>query len=180
MIERHFQQYFEESISDVKPASEIHRDNLTRFKAHWSEIYSSSTCLSCICRRPQHGWHCKHISCEICVQVLGDRCADDPRDFKVYRCFLCDVEMPEEVTIRIHPPTAGAGVLCIDGGGIRGVLPLKLMKRIQDRIGLPIPFQNFFKVAFGVSSGKQSLKHKTDILTTCSFSRRTHRPGNVH
>ncbi|KAE9969413.1 hypothetical protein EG328_006861 [Venturia inaequalis] len=28
-----------------------------------------------------------------------------------------------------------------------------MMKRIQDRIGLPIPFQQFFKVAFGISSG---------------------------
>ncbi|KAI9784309.1 MAG: hypothetical protein M1839_002370 [Geoglossum umbratile] len=53
----------------------------------------------------------------------------------------------------MHPPTAGVGVLCIDGGGARGVVPLKLMKRIQDRIGLPIPFQTLFKVAFGISSG---------------------------
>jgi patatin-like phospholipase/acyl hydrolase len=62
--------------------------------------------------------------------------------------------MPEELTMKVHPPTAGVGVLCIDGGGTRGVVPLKLMKRIQDRIGLSIPFQKFFKVAFGTSSGK--------------------------
>jgi patatin-like phospholipase/acyl hydrolase len=61
--------------------------------------------------------------------------------------------MPEQVAIRTHPPTAGVGVLCIDGGGVRGVLPLKMMKRIQDRIGLSIPFQKYFKVAFGISSG---------------------------
>jgi patatin-like phospholipase/acyl hydrolase len=62
--------------------------------------------------------------------------------------------MPEELKVKVHPPTAGVGVLCIDGGGARGVIPLKLMKRIQDRIGLSIPFQRFFKVAFGISSGK--------------------------
>jgi patatin-like phospholipase/acyl hydrolase len=61
--------------------------------------------------------------------------------------------MPEEVVVKVHPPTAGVGVLCIDGGGTRGVLPLKFMKRIEDRIGLPIPLQKFFKVAFGISSG---------------------------
>ncbi|KAI9855647.1 MAG: hypothetical protein M1813_009693 [Trichoglossum hirsutum] len=61
--------------------------------------------------------------------------------------------MPEEVIVKVHPPTAGVGVLCIDGGGTRGVVPLKLMKRIQDRIGLPIQLQRFFKVAFGISSG---------------------------
>jgi patatin-like phospholipase/acyl hydrolase len=62
--------------------------------------------------------------------------------------------MPKEVVVKIHPPTAGVGgVLCIDGGGTRGVLPLKYMKRIEDRIGLRMPLQKFFKVAFGISSG---------------------------
>ncbi len=60
--------------------------------------------------------------------------------------------MPEEVVIKIHPPTVGVGVLCIDGGGTRGVLPLKNMQRIQERIGLRIPLQKFFKVVFGTSS----------------------------
>jgi patatin-like phospholipase/acyl hydrolase len=55
--------------------------------------------------------------------------------------------------VKTHPPTAGVGVICIDGGGTRGVLPLRTMKRIQDRIGLRIPLQKFFKVAFGISSG---------------------------
>jgi len=55
--------------------------------------------------------------------------------------------------VRDHPPTAGVGLLCLDGGGIRGIMSLELMKRIQDRIDLPIPFPKFFKVTFGVSSG---------------------------
>jgi patatin-like phospholipase/acyl hydrolase len=64
--------------------------------------------------------------------------------------------MPQELVVRVHPPTAGVGVLSIDGGGARGVLPLEFMRRIQDRIGLPMPLQKFFKVAFGVSSGTPS------------------------
>jgi hypothetical protein len=27
--------------------------------------------------------------------------------------------MLEEVVVKVHPPTAGAGILCIDGGGLR-------------------------------------------------------------
>ena len=71
---------------------------------------------------------------------FGDQSPDDPRDFKVRRCFLCKVVLPREMVVKVHPPTAGAGVLCIDGGGIRAVIPLEIMKRIRDRIGLPIPF----------------------------------------
>jgi patatin-like phospholipase/acyl hydrolase len=73
--------------------------------------------------------------------------------------------MSEEVVVKVHPPTTGVGVLCIDGGGVRGVLSLGLMKRIQDRIGLPIPFQKFFKVAFGISSGQSTRCQRKSTLT---------------
>jgi hypothetical protein len=56
--------------------------------------------------------------------------------------------------VKIYPPTAGVGgILYIDRGGTRGVLPLKYIKRIEDRIRLRIPLQKFIKVAFGISSG---------------------------
>ena len=62
--------------------------------------------------------------------------------------------MLEVVIMKIHPPTTEVGVLCLDGGGVHSVIPLAFMKRIQDRIGLPIPFQRFFKAAFRVSLGQ--------------------------
>ena len=85
--------------------------------------------------------------------------------------------MPEQVTIRTHPPTAGVGILCLDGGGARGMLTLGMMKRIQDRIGLPIPFQKFFKVAFGISSGRLSVATISTITDHCN--RRSDRVGHV-
>ena len=139
-------------------SAEIHKSTLQRFASRWRSIHSSSTCYSCLRRRPQYGLECGHITCENCVVIFGDNCKDDPWIFKVHHCFLCEAEMPEEVVVKVHPPTAGVGVLCIDGGGTRGVLPLKFMKRMQDRIGLPIPLQRFFKVAFGISSGTLRLR----------------------
>jgi patatin-like phospholipase/acyl hydrolase len=86
--------------------------------------------------------------------------------------------MTPEITVKIHPPTAGVGVLCIDGGGARGVLPLKVMKRIEDRIGLSIPLQRFFKVAFGVSSGELPWRGLSSSILT--ISRRPDHHGHVH
>jgi hypothetical protein len=97
--------------------------------------------------------------------VFVENSEDDPWTFKIHRCFLCGEEA-KDVSVKIHPPTAGVGVLCIDGGGTRGIIPLTLMKRIQDRIGLPIPLQDFFRVAFGISSGKYSVWNHIYILTT--------------
>jgi hypothetical protein len=86
--------------------------------------------------------------------VFGDEYKADPWIFKIHNYFLCEAEMTKEVVVRVYPPTAGVGVLYIDGGGARGVIPLKFMQRIQDCIGLPIPLQRFFKVTVRTSSGK--------------------------
>ncbi|KAH9204856.1 patatin-like phospholipase-like protein [Leptodontidium sp. 2 PMI_412] len=152
-IESQLRELFKQLTHGGIPSADIHRSTLRRFAGRWRSINSSSTCYVCLRRRPQHGLECGHINCENCVVVFGDDCKDDPLDFKIHNCFLCEAEMSEEVVVKVHPPTAGVGVLCVDGGGTRGVLPLKFMKRIEDRIGLPIPLQKFFKVAFGISSG---------------------------
>lgn len=64
--------------------------------------------------------------------------------------------MAQEVTVKVHPLTSGIGILGIDGGGRRGTVLLKLMKRIEDRIqaltGLQTPLQTFCKHAFRTSS----------------------------
>ena len=152
MVEGHLVRYFEQLVSG-KAAADIHRDNLACFKDQWLHIQSSNTCLCCLRRRPQYGLPCGHCICENCVLIFGEADENDPWTFTVSCCFLCGRATPSEVMIKVHPPTAGAGVLCIDGGGTRGIVPLVLMKQIQERIGLPIPLQRFVKVAFGVSIG---------------------------
>ena len=91
--------------------------------------------------------------CENYILVFGHCSVEDPCLYGIEQCFLYKEEMPEKVEIRVHPPTAGIGVFCIDGGGVWGIGPLRLMKRIHDSIGLPVPFQRLIWVAFGVSLG---------------------------
>jgi hypothetical protein len=56
--------------------------------------------------------------------------------------------------VKIYLLTAGVEVLCINRERARGVLPLKVIKQIKDRIRLSILLQRFFKVVFKVSSGE--------------------------
>ncbi|KIV98622.1 uncharacterized protein PV09_09590, partial [Verruconis gallopava] len=154
LIERHMSEFFDTLIQTaVVTAADVHRGQLERFRINWSKIHSTSTCLSCLRRRPQYALPCKHSVCENCVLVFGDCCIDDPWIYKIQNCWLCGFDTNGQVLIRMQPPTAGAGILCIDGGGARGIIPLQLLQRIKDSIGLPIPLQRFFKVAFGISSG---------------------------
>jgi hypothetical protein len=92
--------------------------------------------------------------------VFGDRSDDDPWILNVRRCLLYGHAPPTHVAIKVHPPTAGVGVVCIDGGGT-------LMKRILDRIGLPIALQRYVKVAFGVSIGKSLAAGSCQLLEGC-------------
>jgi hypothetical protein len=177
MVRKHLQESFEQLIRGLTSSSEIHRRTLSQFKDYWCQIKSSSTCFSCSRRRPQYSLHCGHVVCENCVLIFGEVDENDPWMYNIHQCFLCGEKMPEQVTIRTHPPTAGVGILCLDGGGARGMLTLGMMKRIQDRIGLPIPFQKFFKVAFGISSGRLSIATISTITDHCN--RRSDRVGHV-
>lgn len=101
---------------------------------------------------------CGHFICNVCVANFADARDDDPFEYSISSCFLCDKPMTSKHVVRLHPPTGGAGVLCIDGGGVRGTIPLEFLKKIQQQVDLPIPIQRFFKVAFGVSSGKYIIR----------------------
>ena len=58
----------------------------------------------------------------------------------------------------MKPPTAGVRLLSIDGGGVRGVLPLQALENLEATLnrltGLSGPIQEHFDLALGTSSGK--------------------------
>jgi len=52
------------------------------------------------------------------------------------------------------PPTAGPRVLSLDGGGIRGVIPLVFLEHIQQEMAdLDCPLRDYFDFVCGTSSG---------------------------
>jgi hypothetical protein len=76
-------------------------------------------------------------------------------DFYLYsfdKCPLC--VQPCNVCVRTKPPTAGARVLSIDGGGIRAVIPIQFLRALESALDLDMPIQEHFDFAYGTSSGK--------------------------
>jgi patatin-like phospholipase/acyl hydrolase len=45
------------------------------------------------------------------------------------------------------------GVLSIDGGGVRGIIPVVVLERLQKCMGIGVPIQEFFQLAVGTSVG---------------------------
>jgi len=66
-------------------------------------------------------------------------------------CLLCH---SENCTVRLKPFPAGERILNINGGGPRGVIPLEILKIIQNIMGPNTRLQDMFDVAFGTSVGR--------------------------
>ena len=94
---------------------------------------------------------CGHRICENCFRVFGE---PDPDPFlcTADMCFLCQTE--SRVAVRVRAPTAGVGILCVDGGGVKAAIPATILERLEKQIDLPIPVQEHFQLALGTSAGK--------------------------
>jgi patatin-like phospholipase/acyl hydrolase len=53
----------------------------------------------------------------------------------------------------MKPRCAGIRVLTLDGGGIKGILEIAMLMKLEERIDLGIPIQEFFDLVIGTSTG---------------------------
>ena len=131
---------------------ERHRAVLARHRESWRRIKGShETCFVCLRRRPELQPECGHIVCAYCVKRFGERPSKRGRGVTLSQCLLCAT--PCQLTVLDPPPTAGVGVLCLDGGGVRGIVQTVILTLIEKQIGLPIPVQEYFQLVGGVSAG---------------------------
>jgi hypothetical protein len=135
------------------PSAKAHLENLQHFQSYWQRIRDNDICLPCLDQTPEYTLPCGHANCELCVQRFWNN-DHHPWVFKRGECVLCRSHFPREVTVKIHNPSRGLRVLSLDGGGIRGIVHLKFLQILQDRIGLPLPVQENFDFTVGTSCGK--------------------------
>ncbi|KAI0977472.1 acyl transferase/acyl hydrolase/lysophospholipase [Xylaria arbuscula] len=138
-------------LVEGRTASSVHQSVLARYAEKWRTIRSSRSCFTCFASTPQYFLSCEHAICENCVRIFGRFESHDPWLFHLRACTLC--QAPADLIVRVRPPTAGDAIVCIDGGGVRGVIPALVLKRIEDCLDLPIPVQEHFSFAYGVSVG---------------------------
>ncbi|KAL8788264.1 MAG: hypothetical protein Q9213_001784 [Squamulea squamosa] len=71
-------------------------------------------------------------------------------EYRFDNCLVCRNGV---LQVTVKPPTAGVRIVSIDGGGVRGVVPLEFLGLLQDLVGPDCPIQSLFDLAFGTSSG---------------------------
>lgn len=130
-------------------AAWVHQENLRR-STRWELLKSNLTCLHCLRRRPEHTLSCAHTVCDTCLRIFGKPTSARGYRFSIRNCILC---CSGRIIAGYKPPTAGIRILSIDGGGIRGVVPLAFLDLLQKTVGSQPCLQDLFDLAFGTSSG---------------------------
>ncbi|EGX47261.1 hypothetical protein AOL_s00091g5 [Orbilia oligospora ATCC 24927] len=136
----------------TRSAIVAHSMTLKKNRQHYQKIHSNLVCFFCLMRPPEVRLPCKHSLCEVCLQLFGSQGSED-YTFCLEEClFGCSRDgMP--ITVRIKPPTAGVRILSIDGGGIRGIVPIQYLRELEMRLNLKCHIQDHFDIAMGTSSG---------------------------
>ncbi|KAF3006399.1 hypothetical protein E8E15_000051, partial [Penicillium rubens] len=123
-------------LSAVKTSAAIRKETLCRLYRQWGGLRSTTTCLVCLSRPPEHMLPCKHAICDTCVVIFGKSSRLRDYHFEIAQCPIC--EERSDVTVRQLPPTKPPVILTLDGGGVRGLIQLGLLRALESRIGIPI------------------------------------------
>ena len=132
-----FKQQFLQLTSHNTSAT-VRKDVLRRFFRRWGGLRSTTTCFVCLNRPPEHMMPCKHALCDTCVVIFGKSSSLGEYVWDVAECPVCDEKFV--VSIRQLPPTKHPVILSLDGGGVRGLYQLGLLRALEKRIGVPIAF----------------------------------------
>ncbi|KAM7198241.1 hypothetical protein V8F20_006268 [Naviculisporaceae sp. PSN 640] len=125
------------------------------------DLLSTATCFTCIRNIPEHVLPCGHAICGPCVRLFGEPVEGSKESsgtFVLRSCPLLHTHTSHswggrQVRIRFKPKDAGVRVLCLDGGGVRGIVELIILKGIEEELGQFVKVQDFFDLIVGTSTG---------------------------
>jgi hypothetical protein len=137
-------------LGPKKTSSAIRRESIARFYHRWGGLHSTTTCFSCMCRPPEHMLPCRHAICDTCVVLFGTASSRAEYHTDLSKCPICEASL--QLTVRRLPPTKGPILVSLDGGGVRGILQLGLLRELERRLG-GISIAQFSDSCTGTSVG---------------------------
>jgi hypothetical protein len=95
---------------------------------------------------------CRHAICDTCVTIFGS-----PSRSAEYVWISANVPRCQEtcnLTVCQLPPTKGAVVVSVDGGGIRGLVTLGLLRALERRLDGTMTVAEMVDYIIGISVGR--------------------------
>ena len=135
--------------------AERHSENLKAYHSRLTNVRSNKSCLCCLMRMPEKVLECGHAIRDVCVRIFGQRSGRQRYTYTLETCVLCGSASPSSCFTFI-PPTAGVRMLSLDGGGVRGVIPLVFLMSLEKELtmlDIDTPLQDLFDLVCGTSLG---------------------------
>ncbi|KAK6436023.1 hypothetical protein LTR95_007787 [Oleoguttula sp. CCFEE 5521] len=131
----------------------FHCGRLEVLRPFVANLRSHKSCLLCIMRAPKKVLPCGHALCDNCIRSFGTPSYEQKYSYHLPVCLLCG-QSDQPATIQLLPPTAGVRVLSLDGGGVKGIIPLTFLDQLEKRLaGFQIPIRDHFDFVCGTSAG---------------------------
>lgn len=143
-------------VSDGKIALDLHEEYIAVFFAtvgHADNIYSHATCFSCLMEVPEHPLPCGHVLCTQCVKAFGKPYGRSGVSLTSCPLHTATTQWSKSLQINFKPEGAGVRVLSLDGGGVRGIVQLEVLREIEQALGNFVPIQDFFDLIVGTGTG---------------------------
>ncbi|KAI1388650.1 uncharacterized protein F4822DRAFT_437371 [Hypoxylon trugodes] len=118
----------------------------------------ASVCYACLFGHPEYTLPCGHVLCLDCVREFDESSLlEKYPGMSIHRhCVLCASTGGENLwpcVFQYRPELSGIRLLSLDGGGVRGIIQLRILQRLEEFIGLDIPLGELFDFMIGTSAG---------------------------
>lgn len=146
----------EEHVPDERIALSLHREYIGQFFASVGpadQLFSHSSCFSCLMSVPEHPLPCGHVICHACLKAFGKPVGKST--IAMHSCPLHndDTRWARPRLIQLKPEGAGIRILSLDGGGIRGIVQLEVLREIEGVLGNHFSIADFFDLIVGTGTG---------------------------
>ncbi|RYP24694.1 hypothetical protein DL765_000421 [Monosporascus sp. GIB2] len=123
-----------------------------------SDFASHQVCLFCLRHNmPEYPLPCGHVLCKACLETFSDGGGDWDTVRRLISCPFHSTRQgstgQEFFRVHVKPPHAGLRILCLDGGGIRGIIQLAILRAIEKEFKGNLMIQWFFDLVVGTSTG---------------------------
>ncbi|TKA29096.1 hypothetical protein B0A54_16206 [Friedmanniomyces endolithicus] len=133
-----------QAIPEESIALELHGEYLNQF-------FEAVGPAAAICTS-QHPLPCGHVLCTACIKAYGKA----SKSSVTLQCCPLHREATrwaKPAVLKFKPTSAGVRILSLDGGGIRGIVQLEVLRAIEQAIGGFLPVQSFFDLIVGTGTG---------------------------
>ncbi|KAK5291044.1 hypothetical protein LTR99_010960 [Exophiala xenobiotica] len=123
---------------------------LRQQRPQWRTLKSTTDCFLCMARPSERMLLCGHSLCEECIRNYYPPDIG-PYTYCVGICEFCGIDALSVFSCK--PVTVEPNIAAIDGGGVRGVVALVLLKRLQAALDTGQPVWEYFDSFIGTSVG---------------------------